>query len=142
MIGYFDTSAVVPLVVAEPSSARCAQLWRSCDVRVSSVLVVAEAHAALAMALRLGRLAEREHEVAVESLSHRIEELDLAIVTRQIVDSAAGLARSHSLRGYDAVHAATAWALRSDELVAVSGDRALLDALAALGVDTVDSNAA
>ncbi|MDR1213488.1 MAG: type II toxin-antitoxin system VapC family toxin [Propionibacteriaceae bacterium] len=142
MIGYFDTSAVVPLAVAEPSSARCAQLWRSCDVRVSSVLVIAEAQAALAMALRMGRLTAEEHEATVESLSRRIEELDLSIVTRQIVDSAAGLALSHSLRGYDAVHAATAWALKSDELVAVSGDRTLLDALAALGVDTADANAA
>ena len=137
-MGYFDTSAVVPLVVAEPSSARCAQLWRTCDVRVSSMLVIAEAHAALAQALRMGRVTEAEHKNAVRLLALRLAELDLAIPTRAIVNRAAQLALDHALRGYDAVHAATAVAVSSPGLVAVAGDRDLLRALAALGVATAD----
>ena len=141
MIGYFDTSAVVPLVVAEPSSARCGQIWQTCVVRVSSVLVIAEAYAALAMALRLGRLTEKEHTSAARLLDRRIDELDLFLVTREIADSAARLAFAHALRGCDAVHAATALALGSDDFVAVCGDRALLAALAALTISTIDTNA-
>jgi len=140
MIGYFDTSAVLPLVVAEPSSPRCAQVWQACDVRVSSILVVAEAYAALAQALRLGRLTAAEHQAAADLLGRRIDELDLCLATRPIVDSAARLALARGLRGYDAVHAATALSLASPDLVAVSGDRALLTALRALGLSTVDTN--
>lgn len=141
MIGYFDTSAVVPLVVAEPSSVRCGQVWETCDVRVSSVLVVAEAHAALAMALRMGRLTTREHGAAARLLGRRIDELDLFLVTREIADSAARLALAHALRGCDAVHAATALALSSDDLVAVCGDQVLLTAFTALEISTIDTNA-
>ncbi|MDR2566040.1 MAG: type II toxin-antitoxin system VapC family toxin, partial [Bifidobacteriaceae bacterium] len=133
MIGYFDTSAVMPLVIDEPSSGRCAQVWRACDVRVSSMLVIAEAHAALAMALRLGRLSEPQHAAALDLLAKRIEELDLFLPTREVVDKAGELALAHALRGYDAVHAATALALKSDDLVAVTGDKTLLDAFTALG---------
>ncbi|MDR1807955.1 MAG: type II toxin-antitoxin system VapC family toxin [Propionibacteriaceae bacterium] len=138
MIGYFDTSAVVSLVVAEPGSARCAELWEACDVRVSSLLVIPEAHAALAMALRLGRLTAAQHRAAVSLLGRRVDELDLAQPTRDIADSAARLALSHALRGYDAVHAATALALAGEDVVVVTADRTLLAALAELGLATAD----
>ncbi|MDR2619826.1 MAG: type II toxin-antitoxin system VapC family toxin [Propionibacteriaceae bacterium] len=140
MIGYFDTSAVVPLVIAEDSSARCAQVWQECDVRVSSVIVVAEAHAALAMALRLGRLSIAQHREAVKLLNCRIAELDLVIVNREIVDKAAALTVQYALRGYDAVHAASVLALADATAVGISGDQALLAALKQLGIATVDTN--
>jgi predicted nucleic acid-binding protein len=140
MIGYFDTSAVVPLVVCEPSSERCAQLWQVCDTRVSSTLIIAEAHAALAQALRMKRLDVAQHRQAASLLDQRLAELDLALPSRAIAESAAKLALEHHLRGYDAIHAATALALKAPDLVAVANDRALLQALGALGIDTVDLN--
>jgi predicted nucleic acid-binding protein len=141
VIGYFDTSAVLPLVVAEPGSPVCARLWLACDRRASSLLVVAEAAAALAQARRLGRLTEAEHVGAAALLDRRLEELDLLWPTRELVDEAAGLAVAHGLRGYDAVHTASALALKADGLVAVSGDQALLGAWVELGLDTADPNA-
>ena len=138
MIGYFDTSAVIPLVVAESSSSRCAEIWQACDSRVSSMIVVTEAYAGLALALRIGRLSQNDHSRAARLLNDRIEELDLVIVTRAIVDSAAALALTQSLRGYDAVHAATALALRSDDTVAIASDQTLLKAFRTLGFDTID----
>jgi len=140
MIGYFDTSAVVPLVVAEPGTNRCRQVWQACDIRASSLLVVAEAHAALAQALRLERLTLSAHHTAVRLLQRLIESLDLITPTQAIVDQAATMALDYALRGYDAVHAASALALQDPDLVAVSGDRALLDAWAALSLSTIDIN--
>jgi len=137
MIGYFDTSAVIPLVIAEPSTPRCRDIWHASDVRVSSLLIVAEAHAALAQAFRLHRLTEGTYRAAVELLRQVIEQLDLVTPTRPIVDHAAALAFDHALRGYDAVHVASALALDGPDLVAVSGDRVQLDAWAALGLATV-----
>jgi len=80
VIGYFDTSAVVPLVIAEPSSARCTQIWQACDVRISSVVLVVEVHAALAQAQRLGWLTKPQHREALQLLAARLEELDLLTV--------------------------------------------------------------
>jgi hypothetical protein len=81
-----------------------------------------------------------QHSAARQLLERRIEELDLSIPTRPIVDSAAQLALDHALRGYDALHAATALALDSPDLVVITGDKALLDALSALGLSTGDIN--
>jgi uncharacterized protein len=56
VIAYFDTSAVMPLLIAEPGSDRAAALWDGADRVVSVRLVYPEARAALAQAERLGRL--------------------------------------------------------------------------------------
>ncbi|MDR1851692.1 MAG: type II toxin-antitoxin system VapC family toxin [Propionibacteriaceae bacterium] len=140
MIGYFDTSAVIPLVIAEPSTEMCARLWLECDVRVSTLLIIAEAGAALAQALRMGRLDDAQYEKAVELLGRRAEELDLISVTRKTVDDAAKLAARHALRGYDAVHVASALAVSEEDLVGISGDKQLLDVLRSEGVDVVNVN--
>lgn len=139
MIGYFDTSAVIPLVVAEVGTARCADTWQRCDIRVSSLLLVVEAHAALAQALRLQRLTMPEHRAALKLLRRRIGEVDMVMPNREIVDRAATLSLDHALRGYDAVHAASALSLLAPDMVAISGDHTLLNAWAALGVATIDT---
>jgi predicted nucleic acid-binding protein len=138
LISYFDTSAVIPLVVAEPTSERCAQLWEACDKRVSSVLVVAEAHAALAQAFRMARITAQQHAAATRLLKRRLEEMDLVTATREIANRAALLAVQHALRGYDAVHIATALAINGPDTVAVTADRAMLKALSTTGVATAD----
>jgi len=140
MIGYFDTSAVVPLVIDEMSSGLCSDFWDMCETRVSSMLVIPEAHAALAQALRLNRMTFHQYEAAVELLNSRISLLKLIVPFRTIADSAAKLAQPHSLRGYDAVHVATALALQAPELVVISGDSQVLDACTALGIYTMDTN--
>jgi len=142
MIGCFDTSALVPLVISEPTSVRCAELWQACDVRVASMLVIAEGHAALAGAMRLGRLDSATHTAAASLFDQVVDQLDLVLPARHIVDTAARLAHSLSLRGYDAVQAATALALSEDDVVAITGDHELLDAFRSLGLATADTNGA
>lgn len=142
MIGYFDTSAIVPLVITEPSTSLCQALWRRCDERVSSLLAIVEGQAALAMALRLGRLTKSEHKIASKSFQALTDQLNLVNPTRKTVDRAADLALTESLRGYDAVHAATAEVLMAEGLVAISGDQSLLRAWANLGINTIDTNQA
>ena len=58
MIVYFDTSAILPIVIEEPSSAVASRLWDEADRVVSSRLVYAEGRAALAMARRMNRIDE------------------------------------------------------------------------------------
>lgn len=60
-MGYVDTSAFVPLLAAEPTSAACAEFWRTAEAVVSCRIVYAEAAAALADVERSGRLTAAGH---------------------------------------------------------------------------------
>jgi len=136
VIAYFDTSAVVPLLVAEAGSARAAILWDEADRAVSIRLVYPEGRAALAQARRLGRLTVRQLRAAVLELEARYQELDLVELDDVLARRAGHLAELHGLRGYDAVHLAAADRIRDPDLVVVAGDRPLLTAAAAEGIAT------
>ncbi len=131
MIAYFDTSAVVPLLVAEPGSGRALALWDGADRVVSVRLVYPETRAALAQAHRLGRLTARELRTAVKAFESLHEQLDVVEVDADLARRAGELAEAHLLRAYDAVHLAAAESVRDANLVVVAGDAALLDAGAA-----------
>lgn len=142
MIGYLDTSALVPLLVAEPSSAMCRRFWDDAEVIVSSRLLYVEVAAALAQALRMGRLTTEQHRDAMAIFDTLWGQIDVVDVDEQLVSRAAVLAYEPGMRGYDAVHCAAAEQLNDDNVVAASGDRRLLDAWTGLGVDTFDTNQA
>ena len=134
MIAYFDTSALVPLIVAEPSSPTCSQLWNEATRVISSRLVYPEARAALAQAERVQRLTASELRAAVEDLNALVEEIDYLEVTASLAMSAGQLAEAHALRGYDVVHLASAHAANDAELVLVTGDQHLGSAAAQIGI--------
>lgn len=134
MIAYFDTSAAVPLLVAEAGSARAASLWDGATRVMSVRLVYPEARAALAQAHRLGRLTARQLREAVLEFDSRFEQLDLVEVDDQLARRAGNLAEAHQLRGYDAVHLAAADRVRDPDLVVVAGDGALLEAATSEGM--------
>jgi predicted nucleic acid-binding protein len=140
MIAYFDTSAIVPLVIAEPASRACAQMWDGADKVASSLLVKVEAVAALAQARRMGRLTRASHATALRLLDGVLAGVYLLGVDDAAIDQACALAEPFALRGYDAVHCAAAAAIRDDDVVAVSGDRSLLAAWQALGLAMFDVN--
>ncbi|NOX30611.1 MAG: type II toxin-antitoxin system VapC family toxin [Actinobacteria bacterium] len=137
MIGYFDTSAVIPLIIEEPTSARCTRLWSASERVVSVTLMYAEARAALAMARRTGRLNSDELAAAVDQLENLIGAFDRVQVTESLVRRAGDLAQEHSLRGYDAVHLAAAMSVAGADGVFISNDRILNDAAVAVELNTV-----
>ncbi len=141
MIGYLDTSAFVPLLVAEPGSLACRRFWDDADAVVSSRLLYVEAAAALAQAQRMGRLSAAQQERATDLLDELWAEVEIVEIDQELVGAAAGAARRLALRGYDAVHCASAEQLADDDLVAASGDRRLLAAWHELGITTFDVNA-
>ena len=67
--------------------------------------------------------------------------MEIAEVDQIVVERAAALAYRFDLRGYDAMHCATAAQLTEQDLAAAAGDRRLLDAWAELGLATFDTNA-
>jgi uncharacterized protein len=132
LIVYFDTSAFVPIVVEEEASATAARLWSDADRVVSSRLLYAEARAALGMARRTGRLGGEQLREAVVTLEELVINLDVVEVTDILVRRAGTLAEDLRLRGYDAVHLASAEAITDADLVFASGDSALLEAATTL----------
>lgn len=141
MILYLDTSALVPLLIEEPWSARCGELWDDADRVTSTRLAYVEAVAALAQAARLGRLSAPGVGNGREVLDVLWDAVDVIEMDRELMLSAADLAIIHGLRGYDATHCAAAIAVNDDRLVAASGDRRLLAAWRTEGVATWDASA-
>jgi predicted nucleic acid-binding protein len=134
VIAYFDTSAIVPLVVDEATTETCQRLWTESTRVVSVRLIYPEARAALARAGRMGRLTRSQLNGAVLELDSLIEEVDVIELSPDIARSAGQLAQQHGLRGYDAVHLAAALAVADDDLVLVTGDADLAAATQAAGV--------
>ncbi len=136
MIAYLDTSALVPLLVAEPTSERCRRVWDRSEAVLTVELSYVEASAALARAQRMGRLTAVQHGEALR----RWDQVVALPVETTLVRAAAGLAAVHGLRGYDAVHCAAALRHADSEVVATAGDRSLLDAWRAAGLAVVDTS--
>jgi len=134
VIAYFDTSALIPLIIDEPSSPLCVRLWNEATRAVSVRLLYAEARAALAMAHRLRRLNRSQMAAAVAQLDMLTSRLDWVEVTSHLVRAAGDLAEEHHLRGYDAVHLAAACIVGDSDTVFVSGDRQLVNAAASEGL--------
>ena len=134
MIAYFDTSALVPLFINEPSTGRCAQLWNEASRVVSVRLLYPEARASLARAERMGRVTRAEVAAAIVELDGIIAEVDHIEVTADLAHSAGEWADALGLRGYDAVHLAAASTVADTDLVVVTGDADLAAAATSLGI--------
>jgi predicted nucleic acid-binding protein len=135
---YFDTSAIVPIVIEEPSSMVASRLWDEADRVVSSRLTYAEGRAALAMARRLDRIDERGLREAVDDFESLHDQLDVIDITEGLIREAGGLAEQLNLRGFDAVHLASARLVDDPEMVLAAGVQNLLTAARAVGIATAD----
>jgi uncharacterized protein len=111
-----------------------AELWGSAYSAASSILAYPEGRAALAAARRLGRLGEGEHGEALAAFEELYAELVTVGVDREIAARAGGYAEDLALRGYDAVHLATALELGDEEVVLVTWDRDLAWAAERVGL--------
>ena len=139
MIAYFDTSAVVPLLVGEPGTDISLRVFLQAETVATVRMTFAEASAALARASRLGRLTADAHDRALAGLESVWVQMDVLDVDDDLVRAAGALARDHALRGYDAVHCAAALRVVSGTTVALAGDRDLLAAWHREGLQVVDT---
>ena len=141
MIAYFDTSALIPLVVDEPISGAAARLWNASDRVISVRLAYPEARAALARARGLGRISAAGLDTARRGLETLHEQLDHVELTAELARRAGDIAEAHALRGYDAVHLAGAERAIDPELVFVSSDLHQRDAAHRLGLSIANLSA-
>ena len=117
MILYADASLLVKHYLTEAGSAQVDQLLTPPTTTGTALITRAEVAAALAKAARLGALTRADAGQSLsEFRSHWPYFLRLRL-TEAIATQADELAWAHGLRGYDAVHLATAltWQATLDE---------------------------
>ena len=134
MIAYFDTSAIVPLIINEDSTDLFSRVWNESSRVLSVRLLYPEARAALAKAERMGRLSATQRSTAVVELESIIAEVDQIEVTEALARRGGELAQAYGLRGYDAVHLAAASAVADSDVVLVTGDSVLANAANSIGI--------
>lgn len=130
---YFDSSALVKLVLDEAGSDLVAMLWNGCDAALTSRLAYPEVCAAIAAAGRNHDLTEPETAAAIEDWRRFWASIRPVELTPAVDQHAGVLARDHGLRGTDAVHLASALALGVADLTMAVWDRRLHAGAIAVG---------
>ena len=122
MIVYLDASALVKRYVAEAGSAQVEALIGEARAIGTGVVSRAEVAAALARAARVGLITRDAAAKALEAFNADWEHLIRLQLGEPLAARAATLAWEHGLRGYDAVHLATAlvWRETLGESVSVA----------------------
>ena len=131
---YFDSSALVKLVLDEAGSDIAAALWNACDAALSSRLAHPEVCAALAAAGRNHDVTESEATAAAAEWEAFWAAMRPVELTADVERAAGALAAQHQLRGADAVHLASALALGSTGLTVAVWDKRLHAGAAAVGL--------
>ncbi|MGQ0651412.1 MAG: type II toxin-antitoxin system VapC family toxin [Betaproteobacteria bacterium] len=108
MIVYLDASALVKRYVAEAGSTDVERLIANAAAAGTGVATRAEVPAALARAARTGLVPREAAAKAVQAFNADWEHLIRLQMSEPLAARAAALAWEQGLRGYDAVHLATA----------------------------------
>jgi uncharacterized protein len=108
LIAYLDTSALIKRYVAERGSRETLELTARAEVVATSIVSRAEVAAALARAARARLLSPASAHGAQRAFAAEWPDLARVFVSEAIVERAESLAWEYSLRGYDAVHLASA----------------------------------
>jgi uncharacterized protein len=122
---YFDSSALVKLVVAEGGSDAASALWDGCDAALSSRLAYPEVRAALAAAHRSRDMDDDAYLLASEEWEAFWGSIRPVELTATVGRHAGELADRRALRGADAIHLASALAIDSADLIVAVWDRRL-----------------
>jgi len=108
MILYLDASALVKRYIAEPGASEVAEAIATAEVVGTSLISRAETAAALAKAVRVGTLTRQEASSALQVFRSEWPSLVRVQAIEMLVARADELAWELGLRGYDAVHLASA----------------------------------
>jgi len=109
---YLDTSALVKLYVDERMSQELTIAVDGAEAVATSLIAYTEARAAFARARREARLSAQAYRHVVEAFVEDWPRYITVEVTDRLVKDAGELAAHRALRGYDALHLASALILR------------------------------
>jgi len=112
VIPYLDTSSLVKLYVEEEGSEEVRRQISGATIVATSAIAYVEARAAFARKHREGGLSEEEYGQVSDGFRQEWGAYLSIGVSEAIVTLAGDLAGGHDLRGFDAIHLASALALR------------------------------
>jgi len=138
VIVYLDTSALVKRFVQENKTQEVNQLIQQADIAGSSILAQVEMASALTKAVRLNWVPLRDAENAWQDFVLQWPDFVRTPVSNIIIERASQLAWKYGLRGYDALHLATAltWQESMETIVTLATfDRELWWAGKKAGID-------
>lgn len=125
---------MIKLIIAEPGSDFATLLWSEATTVASSRLVYPEARAAAGVARRTGRIDDdRSLRSIVAQIDRLCAELRVVDIDDPLARAAGDLAERHGLRGYDAVHLASALTIDDPDVIVATWDRNLSAATLACG---------
>jgi predicted nucleic acid-binding protein len=113
LILYLETSSLVKLYVREKDSETVRGCVEASEAVATSVLAYAEARAAFARKLREQGITKDAHEAVKRALAADWPSVFVLYVTAGTARLAGDLAEKHALRGFDALHLASAAELRA-----------------------------
>jgi len=113
MILYLDTSSLVKLYVREEESDHVQALVDKAEAVATSQVAYPEACAAFARKQRQGDFAGRQYRSVVKNLQQDWGSYFALDVSWPVARLAGELAERHELRGFDAIHLASALMLKS-----------------------------
>ena len=131
---YFDTSALVKLLVLETGSPLAVALWERADAVITSRIADVEVKSVLAAAERIGRIDAAPAAAARDRWKELWPGLHKVEVTAALSEHAADLADRRPLRAGDALHLASALLLRDANPVVAAWDKRVSTAARAEGL--------
>lgn len=137
MIVYLDASALVKRYLVESGSEDVARLIAAATAVGTSLLSRAETSSALAKAVRMGALTREGGAAALQTFRREWPVFIRVQATEPVIAWADTLAWEQNLRGYDAVHLASAMLWQEglgDPITLATFDRQLWDAARAQGL--------
>jgi predicted nucleic acid-binding protein len=134
---YFESSAFIKLLIDEPGSTTALAAWAGGSQVSASPLIFVEARAGLAAAQRGRRMTPDDLVAAKRALGALRPHVNEVRPKSDLLAHAEELTEQEALRGYDAVHLATA--LFGEVDVLITADAALIDAAHRRGLDVIDA---
>ncbi len=119
-------------MIEETGSDRAALVWDASVVLAPVALIVVEGRSALAAARRNVRLSAAQHRTAKGAFGALTDGLAIVEASGDLIALAANLAEQETLRGYGAVHFATALTVEATVLTNAEAD--LCEAAQRLGL--------
>lgn len=113
MILYLDTSALVKLYVREAGTAQVRSASEKAEAIATSAVAYAEARAAFARLLRERPASRTLHRRRVTRLDEDWSQYLVVELMPAVAHRSGELAETHGLRGFDAIHLASALWLQS-----------------------------
>jgi predicted nucleic acid-binding protein len=113
MIFYLDTSSLVKLYVPERESVAIKQLAEAAEITATSRVAYVEARAAFARKRREQSINVKDYRTVIRDFDNDWESYFIVDVSDLLVKTAGQFAEKHALRGYDAIHLASAVVIRN-----------------------------